>query len=72
MTHRLLAAIDGTALPSNAGPSGWAYVLAGRDGQVARTVSGHLGWGTNNQAELTAIRETLRATEGRITIRSDA
>lgn len=72
MTHRLLAATDGSALPSNPGPSGWAYVLAGRDGQVARTVSAHLGWGTNNQAELTAIRELLRATEGPVTIRSDS
>lgn len=72
MTDRQLAATDGATLPTNPGPSGWAYVLAGPDGQVAQTVSAPMGWGTNNQAELTAIREVLKATEGPITIRSDS
>jgi len=53
---------DGSCL-GNPGPAGWgAYLRAGaRD----KDLSGYLGEGTNNIAELTAIKEALRAIKNR-------
>ncbi|WP_331725894.1 RNase H family protein [Streptomyces sp. NBC_00470] len=72
MPDIILAATDGSALPTNPGPAAWAYVIADEDFAPGEPVSGTLGWSTNNVAELTAIREVLKATEGPIVIRADS
>ncbi|NUR32270.1 MAG: ribonuclease HI [Catenulispora sp.] len=56
--QQLIGASDG-ATKGNPGPSAWAWVLAGADGQVLRWRAGPLGNATNNIAELTALRELL-------------
>ncbi|MQA98366.1 MAG: hypothetical protein GEV11_28610 [Streptosporangiales bacterium] len=67
----ILAATDGATLPTNPGPAAWAFVLDD-DGTPGVPVSGAIGWGTNQIAELTAVREVLKATTGPIEIRSDS
>jgi ribonuclease HI len=53
---------DGSCL-GNPGPAGWGAYL--RAGSRSKDLSGYLGEGTNNIAELTAIREALRAIKNR-------
>ncbi|MGN9790560.1 ribonuclease H family protein [Streptomyces sp. OZ13] len=62
MVERIIAACDG-ASKGNPGPAAWAWVVAGKDGQVASWEAGPLGRATNNVAELTALRELLQATD---------
>lgn len=50
---------DGSCL-GNPGPGGWAYVIAYADG-TRQTASGALRHTTNNQAELMAATEALKA-----------
>lgn len=53
----ITAAADGSAL-GNPGPNGWAWYI-----DDARWASGGSAHGTNNQGELTAVLELLRATQ---------
>ncbi|MBT1017686.1 ribonuclease HI [Canibacter sp. lx-72] len=65
----ITAATDGSAL-GNPGPAGWAWVIDKQNWRVG-------GWqhATNNQAELMAVLDLLRATEnaaGELVIQSDS
>src|SRR5687768_2431436 len=62
MSYRVVAACDG-ACKNNPGPAGWGWVIADSDERVVRWACGPLGDATNNIAELTALRELLRAVE---------
>jgi len=53
----IIAAADGSAL-GNPGPMGWAWYI-----DDARWAAGGAPHGTNNQGELTAVLELLRATK---------
>lgn len=58
---RLVVATDGSAL-SNPGPAGWAWAATAPGGGTPQVwAAGPLGTNTNNVAELTALRELLRA-----------
>ncbi|MDJ1137044.1 ribonuclease H family protein [Streptomyces iconiensis] len=71
MSERIIAATDGSCDP-NPGPCAWAYVIADADGGPARTVSGALGHGTNQVAELAAVLALLEDTTGPVTIYADS
>lgn len=63
MTELIIAACDG-ASKGNPGPAAWGWVVADATGAgVERWQAGPLGKATNNVAELTALRELLKATE---------
>lgn len=50
---------DGAAIP-NPGPAGWAAVFV-VDGHVKKKLSGYIDHATNNEAEITAAIEAIRA-----------
>ena len=56
----VIAYTDG-ACSGNPGPGGWGVVLICEEPQARREMWGHLQLTTNNVAELTAIREGLKA-----------
>lgn len=66
---------DGAAEPSNPGPAGSAFVVVHDGVEIARW-SGHLGFTTNNIAEMTAALRALEAVQDRpdlaITIVTDS
>lgn len=66
---------DGAAEPSNPGPAGSAFVVVHDGVEIARW-SGHLGFTTNNVAEMTATLSALEVLQGRpdlfITIVTDS
>ncbi|GAB2821861.1 ribonuclease H family protein [Streptomyces daliensis] len=69
--ERIIAATDGSCDP-NPGPCAWAYVIADAEGRAARTVSGALGRGTNQVAELAAVLAVLEDTSGPLTVYADS
>lgn len=71
MPERIIAATDGSCDP-NPGPCAWAYVIADAAGKPARTVSGAVGHGTNQVAELAAVLALLEDTTGPVTIHADS
>lgn len=71
MSERIIAATDGSCDP-NPGPCAWAYVVADAAGKPSRTVSGALGHGTNQVAELAAVLALLEDTTGPVTIQADS
>lgn len=52
---------DGSCLPTNPGPGGWAYAII--DNNQADVVSGGSSWTTNNRMELTAALKALGTQE---------
>ena len=54
-----IAYTDGGCAPSNPGPAGWGAVLVSADSKATVELSGYIGPGTNQIAELTAAIEAL-------------
>ena len=54
-----IAYTDGGCAPSNPGPAGWGAVLVNAASKEAVELSGYIGPGTNQIAELTAAIEAL-------------
>jgi len=60
-----VAYTDGGSAPTNPGPSAWGVVLIAPDGKTVQRLSGFIGHGTNQIAEITAAIEGLsRVPEG--------
>jgi len=60
----------------NPGPSAYACILVGSNGEILSEHGGYLGWGTNNSAEyhaiIYALKEAARFTKGRVAVFSDS
>lgn len=56
---RVTCYTDGSAAPTNPGPSGAGVLVLDEDGDTLSERAAPLGWGTNNQAEFQAARLAL-------------